>query len=165
MNLEEIVKVNKQTVKNLIKSLIKKENEDLEQEVYIKLLKNSDKYQEQGNFSAWLKTVVVNTVKDFFKSSCYKKELSSVYDESIILNEKSNTLSPEDKVISIERQKYIINAIDNLKPKFREVIMLCEIYGYSYEQAAKKLNCPLGTIKSRIYNAKKILATEFEQLL
>ena len=59
----------------------------------------------------------------------------------------------------------IIKAVDNLKPKFREVIMLCEIYGFTYEEASKKLNCPIGTIKSRIYNAKKELAEVLQDLL
>ena len=43
--------------------------------------------------------------------------------------------------------------------------MLCEIYGYTYEDAAKKLGCPLGTVKSRIYNAKKELADKLADLL
>ena len=73
--------------------------------------------------------------------------------------------TPELKVIRSERQSRIISAIEELKPKFKEVIMLCEIEGYTYEEAAKKLRCPLGTIKSRIYNAKKELATKLEDLL
>ena len=43
--------------------------------------------------------------------------------------------------------------------------MLCEIEGYSYEQCAKKLRCPMGTVKSRIYNAKKELSIKLEDLL
>ena len=43
--------------------------------------------------------------------------------------------------------------------------MLCEIYGYSYEDAAYKLKCPIGTIKSRLYNAKKELAVLLKDLL
>jgi RNA polymerase sigma-70 factor (ECF subfamily) len=42
---------------------------------------------------------------------------------------------------------------------------MCEINGYTYEECAKKLNCPVGTIKSRIFNAKKELATKLEDLL
>ena len=51
------------------------------------------------------------------------------------------------------------------KKVFKEVIMLCEIYGYSYEEASKKLNCPIGTIKSRIFNAKKELAVILSDLM
>lgn len=68
-------------------------------------------------------------------------------------------------MLTNERQKQIINAIDNLKPKFREVIMLCEIYGFTYEDASKKLDCPIGTVKSRIYNAQKELAEVLQDLL
>jgi RNA polymerase sigma-70 factor (ECF subfamily) len=67
--------------------------------------------------------------------------------------------------MSGERQARIIDAIESLKPKLKETIMLCEIYGYTYEEAARKLNCPLGTIKSRIYNAKKELAEKLQDLL
>ena len=80
-------------------------------------------------------------------------------------NIKDKKSSPEDKIISLERQKRIINAIEKLKPKFKEVIMMTEIDGYSYEECAQKLKCPLGTVKSRIFNAKKELAIQLEDLL
>ncbi len=67
--------------------------------------------------------------------------------------------------MQFERQKKIITAIEELKPKLKEAILLCEIEGYTYEEASQKLNCPIGTIKSRIYNAKKELAIKLEDLL
>ena len=90
---------------------------------------------------------------------------SSTSDEEVINNIKNNSITPENKVIKLERQKQIIKAINGLKPKFKEVIMLCEIDGYSYEECAKKLKCPLGTVKSRIFNAKKELAIQLKDLL
>ena len=80
-------------------------------------------------------------------------------------NIKDKKTLPEDKVVSLERQKIIANAIDQLKPKFKEVIIMCEINGYSYEECAGKLKCPLGTVKSRIYNAKKELAEKLKDLM
>ena len=56
-------------------------------------------------------------------------------------------------------------AINSLKPKFKEVVLMCEIYGYSYEQCAGKIKCPVGTVKSRLYNAKKELAETLKDLL
>lgn len=58
-----------------------------------------------------------------------------------------------------------MNAINALKPKFKDVIMLCEIDGYTYEEAAAKLKCPLGTVKSRLFKAKKELAETLQDLL
>ena len=158
MKFEDIINANKQSVKNIIRFITKQDNEDLEQEVYIKLWKNIDKYEERGSFKSWLCTIAKNTSKDYLKSLAYKNEQSSTADEFVLASIKDKKKSPEDSLIISERQQRIINAIESLKPKFKEVIMLCEIYGYTYEEASNKLNCPLGTIKSRIFNAKKELS-------
>lgn len=165
MNFNEIINANKQNIKNIIKLITKQENEDIEQEVYIKLWKNAEKYEERGSLKSWVNTIAKNTSKDYLKSAVVKYEQNSTSDDLVLYNIKDKKRSPEDCVIVNERQKRIIKAVDNLKPKFREVIMLCEIYGFTYEEASKKLNCPIGTIKSRIYNAKKELAEVLQDLL
>lgn len=165
MNFNEIIKNNKQNVKNIIRLITKQDNEDLEQEVYIKIWKNSQKYQERGTFKSWVNTIAKNTSKDYLKSAAVRNEQNSTSDDFAINSIKDKKLNPESSVITTERQKRIIKAIDSLKPKFREVIMLCEIYGYTYENAASRLNCPIGTIKSRIYNAKKELAEVLSDLI
>ena len=165
MNFNEIVRTNKQNIKNIIKLITKQDNEDIEQEVYIKLWKNADKYEERGSLKSWVNTIAKNTSKDYLKSAVVKNEQNSTSDDLVLSSIKDKKRSPEDCVVTTERQKRIINAIDSLKPKLREAIMLCEIYGYTYEEAAKKLNCPIGTIKSRIYNAKKELAEILKDLL
>lgn len=86
-------------------------------------------------------------------------------DDEVLVSIKDKKLTPELKLINNERQQRILNAINSLKPKFKETVMLCEIYGYSYEEAAYKLKCPIGTIKSRLYNAKKELAVMLKDLL
>lgn len=165
MDFNEIIRNNKQNVKNIIRLITKQDNEDIEQEVYIKIWKNSEKYQEKGTFKSWVNTIAKNASKDFLKSASFKNSQNSTSDELALTNIKDSKSSPEDKIIARERQKQIINAVESLKPKFKEVIMLCEIYGYTYEDAAKKLKCPVGTIKSRIYNAKKELAEILTDLL
>ena len=165
MNFNEIIETNKNNIKNIIRLITKSENEDLEQEVYIKLWKNSDKYKEQGSMKSWIGTIAKNTSKDYLKSAMVRNEQNSTSDEFVITSIKDKKTTPEDRVLASERQKKIIKAIDSLKPKLRETIMLCEIYGFTYEEAAEKLNCPIGTIKSRIYNAKKELAEKLEDLL
>ena len=165
MNFNEIIETNKNNIKNIIRLITKSENEDLEQEVYIKLWKNSDKYKEQGSMKSWIGTIAKNTSKDYLKSAMVRNEQNSTSDEFVITSIKDKKTTPEDRVLASERQKRIIKAIDSLKPKLRKTIMLCEIYGYTYEEASKKLNCPIGTIKSRIYNAKKELANKLSDLL
>ena len=138
--------------------ITKQDNEDIEQEVYIKLWKNSDKYEERGSLKSWVNAIAKNASKDYLKSSVVKNEQNCTADENVLINIRDRKRSPEEGVIITERQNQIIDAVEQLKPKFKEVIMLCEIYGYTYEEASKKLNCPVGTIKSRIFNAKKELA-------
>lgn len=165
MNFEDLIKNNKTNIRNIIRMITKQDNEDIEQEVYIKLWKNSDKYEERGSFKSWVNTIAKNASKDYLKSAVVRNEQNCTADETVLDNIRDRKKSPEDGVITSERQKTIIKAVDNLKPKFREVILYCEIYGYSYEEAAKKFNCPIGTIKSRIFNAKKELAEVLQDLI
>ena len=165
MNFDELVRTNKQNVKNIIRLITKQENEDLEQEVYVKAWKNADKYEERGTFKSWINTIAKNISKDYLKSASFKNSANTTSDEFLLESIKDSKQTPEAKLINKERQQRIISAIESLKPKMREVIMLCEIYGYTYEEASKKLKCPIGTIKSRIYNAKTELAEKLADLI
>lgn len=165
MDFKEIVKNNTNNVRSIIRLITKETNEDLEQEVFVKVWKNADKYKEQGSFKSWINTIAKNVSKDYLKSAYKRNNETSVSDDEILNSIKDKKTTPELTLISNDRQKRITSAINSLRPKFKEVIMLCEIYGYTYEDAAFKLKCPIGTIKSRLYNAKKELSQMLEDLL
>lgn len=165
MNFKELIKSNQNNVRSIIRLITKETNEDLEQEVYVKVWKNASKYTEQGSFKSWINTIAKNVSKDYLKSKQKRNQDCLTDDEEIINTIKDKKSTPELKLISNERQKKITKAINSLRPKFKEVIMLCEIYDYSYEDAAYKLKCPVGTIKSRLYNAKKELAVMLKDLM
>lgn len=165
MDLKEIIKANKENVKNIIRMISGNDNEDLEQEVYLRVWKNSDKYEEKGSIKGWISTITKNITKDYLKSAVVKREKLLEEDDNTfdVVSDKKET--PELRLITNDRQKRITKAINGLKPKFKDVILYCEVYGYTYEDCANKLKCPVGTIKSRLYNAKKQLADELEDLL
>ncbi len=163
MDFKELIKNNQNNVRSIIKLITKETNEDLEQEVFIKVWKNTDKYKEQGSFKSWINTVAKNVSKDYLKSAQYKNR--NTEDDEILSTVKDKKQTPELRLITNDRQKRITEAINSLKPKFREVVMLCEIYGYTYEEASFKLKCPVGTIKSRLYNAKKELANLLKDII
>lgn len=165
MDFNKIISANKQNVRNIIRLITNETNEDLEQEVYLKVWKNSEKYTEQGTFKSWINTITKNVSKDYLKSSHFKNSQSTVSDDEAVIQLKDKKHSPEERLIRNERQKTIMNAINALKPKFKEVVMLCEIDGYTYEEAAEKIKCPLGTVKSRLFKAKKELAESLQDLL
>lgn len=166
MNIKKIIENNQQYIKNLIKTITNTHNnEDIEQEVYIKLWKNRDKYGENGKFKSWIKTITLNATKDFLKSKQNKLSNMALNDDDILKNIHDTTSNTENKIINLETHKKIINAIENLSKNHKEVIILYEFYNLSYEDISKKLNCPIGTVKSRIYTAKKILAQNLKDLL
>lgn len=165
MNFKDIINNNKQNVRNIIRLITKETNEDLEQEVFVKVWKNQDKYVEKGNFKTWINTIAKNLSKDYLKSADRRVQTNSTADDEVINSIKDNKTTPDGALLAKIRQKRIIKAIDELRPKFKEVIMMYDIDGFSYEQIAQKLKVPIGTVKSRIYNAKKELALKLEDLL
>ncbi len=163
MNFSELIKQNKQNVRNIIKKITNEQNEDIEQEVYIKIWQNQSKYEEKGKLKGWIGTIAKNLAKDYLKSSYVKN--TTIAEEEKLNEIKDKKQTPELTLIQNERQKLIINAINALKPKFKEVVMLYEIEQLSYEQIARKIKTPVGTVKSRLYNAKKELAQSLKDLI
>lgn len=165
MDLKDIINNHGAVVRSIIKRITNEQNEDLEQEVYTRVWKNSDKYREKGTFNAWIRTISANLSKDYLKSSQKKLSDNSTGDETVLSLVKDGRVSPEDLVLQKERQKTVSEAINKLKPKFKEVIMLYEIENKTYEEISQQLKCPIGTVKSRLYNAKKELAEMLKELI
>lgn len=139
-------------------------NEDIEQEVYIRTWKNFEKYQENGKFKSWINTITANLCRDYLKSAYFKNSKNSVTEEEII-QISDNRECAEALLIRKQRQKEIMKAIDALKPKLREVIVMYEMQEMSYEEISKKIKCPIGTVRSRLFNARKELAETLKDLI
>lgn len=165
MNIKDIIKNNQNNVKRIIRLITNEENEDIEQNVYIKVFEKKETYKEQGKFSTWISTIAKNFSKDYVKSSAKKLQNNTEQNEEIINSIKDNADTPESALIRKDRQKRIVKAINSLKPKLKEVIMMHEIDGLNYEYIAKILNCPIGTVKSRLFTAKQQLAEQLKDLM
>lgn len=140
-------------------------NEDIEQEVYIRAYKHLDKYEENGKFKSWISTITANLCRDYMKSAYFRHSQNSITEEDALIQIKDEKESVEDAFIKKQRQKQIMDAIDALKPKFREVIIMYEMQDMDYEEISKKLNCPVGTVKSRLFNARKELSIILKDLI
>lgn len=152
---------------NLVRAIVKKltgsENEDLEQEIYIKAWEKREKYQEEGKAEAWLGALAANTVKDYFKSRFFNESKKTKIDSEKIAQMKV-TSTVEQKIDAKKRQKIILKAVNDLPSKLKKVIILYEFEEKSYLEIAEKLNLPVGTIKSRLSSARKILAEKLKFL-
>lgn len=161
--MKDIIEQNKKYVRAVIRKLTGSSNEDLEQEVYIKTWQNMPKYNEQGKFKQWICTLTANLCRDYFRSGEYQRQMRSESDEHIDEMRAESTL-PEEVIDAKMRQKIILKAVDALPRQLREVIVLFEFEDYSQEQIAAKLHIPIGTVKSRLFNARKQLADKLSFL-
>ena len=162
--MRNIIEQNKGLIKAIIKKITGSYNDDIEQEVYIKTWKNIDNYKENGKLKSWIATITANVCRDYFKSSSYKQNLREVRDESVLENKA--VLASQEKIIDAKkRQKIILKAVDELPYKMRKVVVLFEFEDFTITEIAKKLGEPEGTIKSRLFNARKVLAEKLKLLL
>ena len=161
--MKEIIAEYGGLIRSIIKKITGSYNEDIEQEVYIKTWKNMDNYKEQGKFSGWLSTLTANVCRDYFKSKQHIMESKQVSGEEIL--DKVKVGGRQEEVIDAKkRQKIILKAVDDLPRKMRQVVILFEFEEKSYEEISKKLGLPVGTIKSRLFNARKILSEKLKFL-
>ncbi len=141
------------------------ENEDIEQEVYIRTWKNLDKYKENGKFKSWINTITANLCRDYMKSAYFRHSQNTITEEDDLIQIRDEKVNIESAFIQKQRQRRIMNAVDSLKPKFREVIVMYEMQNMSYEEISEKLKVPVGTIRSRLFNARKELSVTLQDLI
>ncbi len=163
--MKSIIEQYRNNIRKIISSMTGSQNEDIEQEVYIRTWKNINKYKENGKFKSWVSTITANLCRDYMKSSYFRHSQNTLTEEDDLIQIKDERESIEDSFIRKQRQKRIMDAIDNLKPKFREVIIMYEMQDLSYEEISEKLKCPIGTIRSRLFNARKELSITLKDLI
>lgn len=161
--MKEIIAANKSRIKAIIKKLTGSYNEDIEQEVYIKTWRNLENYKEEGKFSQWLGALTANVCRDYFKSKQYKMEMRQVTSEEVLDNVKVG--GRQEEIIDAKaRQKIILKAVDDLPRKMRQIVVWFEFEELSYDEIVQKTGLPLGTVKSRLFNARKILSERLKFL-
>jgi len=145
----------------------KNEAEDIVQETFLRLFKNKHYYKEIAKFSTWIYTIAGNLAKTELRKRKRRKLFSishymSTEKDYDIPDEKT---SPESDTNTVITDKIIQNAIDKLSPKFKQVIVLRDIQGFSYEEIAEIVNIPLGTVKSRVNRARLKLQEDLQDLM
>ena len=155
--MKDIITENKGFIRSVIHKVTGGYNEDIEQEVYIKTWRNIENYQEQGKFRQWLSALTANVCRDYFRSKINRERNMELCDDEVLENIASEQLQ-EEVLDAKKRQKLILKAVDNLPYKMRKIVVLHEFEDMPREKMAGKMGIPLGTVKSRLFNAKKILS-------
>ena len=115
------------------------------QDVFLKVWKNADKYDVQkGRLYTWLARITRNAAIDTFRSGKYQRGLQSTELDAVVSNDRRHS---EELHIADSGLMKIIHEMD---PKYRSVIKAVYFQGYSQSEAAKQLDIPLGTVKTRV---------------
>lgn len=133
---------------------------DLYQETLYKALANHEKYNAGTNIKAWLFTIMRNIFINDYRRKSKRKTVFDNTSEDFLLNLKQ--ASVPNGAESVLREKEIRTAIDEL-PEIFKVPFLLYFDGYKYQEIAEYLNEPLGTIKSRIHFARKLLKEQISR--
>lgn len=139
--------------------------EDIVQDSFIKAFNALESFREDSSFYTWIYRITVNTSKNFLVSKKRKSELlnSDLSEEASYEVEPVETYSPEDLLQATQLKKVITETIDQLGEDTRTALTLRELDGLSYEQIADVVNCPVGTVRSRIFRGREVIDEAISQ--
>ena len=134
---------------------------DMTQETFIKAYNSLSSFRGDSKFSVWLYRIATNVCLDFLRSRSRKPTVSlSVEDddgEEVELDIADESQSPERLLERGLTRDAVRRGLDALSPEYRQILLLREIQGLSYEEIADALTLEVGTVKSRIFRARKRL--------
>ena len=136
---------------------------DMTQEAFIKAYNSLQSFRGDSKFSVWLYRIVSNVCRDFLRSKNRRPTVSlSVEDddgEDAQLDVADESQSPELLLDRKLTRDSVRRGLDSLPPDYRQILLLREIQGLSYDEIAQALSLEVGTVKSRIFRARKRLCT------
>ena len=145
------------------------EVQDITQEAFIKAYKALANFRGDSSFYTWLYRIAINTAKNYLISKGRKMMESEVDVHDSEFQETSHALrditTPEGKLASAEIEKTIHETIGDLPDDLKTAVMLREFDGLSYEEIAKVMDCPIGTVRSRIFRAREAIEKKLKPLL
>ena len=148
----------KQLALKLTKSL--DDAEDLIQDTCLKAIRNQEKFQEGTNIKGWLYTIMKNTFINNYRRKKYQNTFVDETENTYFLD--SQQTDKADRAEGKLTHEYILQVIDSIDRTYVEAFMM-HYNGYKYEEIADHLNIPLGTVKSRIFLARKKLMARLSE--
>lgn len=145
------------------------EVEDVAQETFIKAYRALPQFRGDSNFYTWLYRIAINSARNWQAAKGRRPLLAHEYE-----NEEGETFSsidtltdintPESMMVSRQVADTVNAAISQLAPELRTAIVLREIEGLSYEEIAETMDCPIGTVRSRIFRARESIAEQLRKV-
>lgn len=145
------------------------EVEDVAQETFIKAYRALPKFRGDSSFYTWLYRIAINSARNWqaarHRRPLQLKEYKNEEGETFSLEDTlTDSNTPELELVSRQVAYTINTTIDKLSPELRTAIILREIEGLSYEDIAQVMDCPIGTVRSRIFRAREAISKELRQV-
>lgn len=146
------------------------EVEDVAQEAFIKAYRALPSFRGDSAFYTWLYRIGINTAKNYLVAQGRRAPTSTEFDsdeaETFEDGEQLRDINtPENMLISKQIGETVNAAMEALPEELRTAIMLRELEGLSYEEIARIMDCPIGTVRSRIFRARESVAAKLRPLL
>jgi RNA polymerase sigma-70 factor (ECF subfamily) len=160
-SFETLILSCKEKAFNIALRYMKNEEDALDalQESFIKIYRHLSKFNEQSRFDTWVYRIVVNSCNDMLRKNSKLKYSENIYrseDENDVEIEIADSApGPEKELERKEDSKYIIDCLNKLNDEHREIVVLRDINGFSYEEISEILDCSIGTVKSKISRARQ----------
>ena len=143
---------------------------DVAQEAFIKAYRALPNFRGDSAFYTWLYRIAINTAKNFLvvngRQPVIQGSLATDEGELLDLTEQMpDYRTPETDLLNREIIQTVDAAVAGLPEELRQAITLREMEGLSYEEIAQTMNCPIGTVRSRIFRAREVIAKELRPLL
>lgn len=142
---------------------------DVAQEAFIKAYRGLKNFRGDSAFYTWLYRISINTAKNYLVSQGRRTPLVDIEAEEAEQFGGESALkeyaTPEHELLKDEIQAAIEQAIEALPDDLRTAIMLRELEGFSYDEIAEAMDCPIGTVRSRIFRAREAIDKVLKPLL
>ncbi len=145
------------------------ESLDVSQEAFIKAYKALPNFRGESAFYTWLYRIAINTAKNYLVA---RKRRPLDYDVDLqdptqyeMQARLSDVATPEGHALGEEVREAVSEAVEKLPEDLRMAIVLREIEGMSYEEIAQAMDCPVGTVRSRIFRAREAIDSRLRPLL
>ena len=146
--------------------------EDIAQETFLRAYRALAQFRGEAQFYTWLYRIAINTAKKALmdlkrnptvSENAYKSDDDD--ETSPVENELTSSETPEAVLAGKEIAEIINSAMEALPEELRQAITLREIEGLSYEEISEAMNCPIGTVRSRIFRAREAISAKVKPLL
>lgn len=145
------------------------EVEDVTQEAFIKAYRAINGFRGESAFYTWLYRIAINTAKNYLVSQGRRLPSTDIESEDAELSDFGGSLrevaTPESAILTNEIAETVLQALNQLPEDLRTAITLREIDGLSYEEIAAVMDCPIGTVRSRIFRAREAIDKQLKPLL